>query len=62
MHSRKRPVCEHGVPSRSFQYRGQVFNLILDEFIENGNLTNQVFEVSLRRMAKRSFVVSLSPQ
>lgn len=55
-------VCINAPFGLNLDLQRQIFNLILDEFVENGDLTNQVLEVDLKKNGEVSFVASLFPQ
>ena len=42
-------VCINAPFGLNLDMQRQIFNLILDEFVENGDLTNQVLEVDLKK-------------
>ena len=42
-------VCINAPFGLNLDLQRQIFNLILDEFVENGDLTNQVLEVDLKK-------------
>ena len=42
-------VCINAPFGLNLDLQRQIFNLILDEFVKNGDLTNQVLEVDLKR-------------